>query len=52
MPWFGSAEADRLLERLVPDRKIREFHVRQVQSVRLWELQRILARTGRPPAKQ
>jgi hypothetical protein len=52
LPWFGSAEADRLLERLVPGRKIREFHVRQVQSMRLWELQRILARTGRPPAKQ
>jgi hypothetical protein len=52
LPWFASAEADRMLEHLAPERKYRESCVAEVQRLRLGELKTILSRTGAAAQKQ
>jgi hypothetical protein len=46
LPWYSSPEAYQLMERLVPDRKYRDFLANGVQRLRLIELKRTLNRNG------
>ena len=51
LPWFGGREAERLMARIVPDVRHREFLTGQVQQLRQLEVKRALARTGVPREK-
>jgi PBS lyase HEAT-like repeat len=46
LPWYGTPEAEALMERLMPDPKHREFEIQQVQRLRLIELRQALSRAG------
>lgn len=46
LPWFGTPEAEALMERLMPDPKHREFEIQQVNRLRLIELRQALSRAG------
>jgi hypothetical protein len=50
--WYSAVEAQRLLEQIEPDAKMREFHVKEVQQSRVSETRRILARTSVTAANQ
>jgi len=51
LPWYSSPEAYRLMERLVPDPKYRDFLAAEVQRLRLAESKRVLSRTGGVPQR-
>jgi len=51
LPWYGTREAEALMERLVPDRKGRDFLTRQVQQMRVIELKEALSRASAPNQK-
>ncbi|HLK63472.1 MAG TPA: hypothetical protein VKU19_08530 [Bryobacteraceae bacterium] len=51
LPWFESAEADRLMARFIPDSGIRKFHHDNFRRWHEIELKRVLSRTGVPSAK-
>jgi HEAT repeat protein len=46
LPWFERPEADGLMERLLPDPKLRDYVTSQIRQQRLIEIKRVLSRTG------
>jgi hypothetical protein len=46
LPWFETPEAAALMERVMPDRRARDYERNMVQQQRLDELKRVLTRTG------
>jgi len=48
LSWFRTPEAERLLERFVPDAQVRDFSRRQIQALQVSEANRLMRRTGKP----
>jgi len=46
--WFRLPEAERLMERFIPDPHVRDFSRRQIQMLQISEENRLMRRTGKP----